>query len=196
MINLAVISLKDIINFVKRIIIGIIIMCFIFKIIGNIKNGNYVRIEDLKEKSFFDYCKIIDDTLVISNYYNNNEKIINESGIKKILVSELSILDAEEELMEKENQEELVEFEESVTQNNSDNENINQIEPEESKTEETKAEPESLNEVSKTLPTTVINENNKTDTYTDIYKTVKIKNESKYQLTEDIVTPDFNLSYT
>lgn len=196
MINLAVISLKDIINFVKRIIIGIIIMCFIFKIIGNIKNGNYIRIEDLKEKSFFDYYKIIDDTLVISNYYNNNEKIINESGIKKILVSELSILDAEEELMEKENQEELVEFEESVTQNNSDNENINQIETEESKTEETKAEPKSLNEVSKMLPTTVINENNKTDTYTDIYKTVKIKNESKYQLTEDIVTPDFNLSNT
>lgn len=195
MINLAVINLKDIMRFIRNFFIGIIIFIIIVKVCGNIKNGNYVEIEDLKEKSFFDYCKIIDKTLIISSYYKNNEVTVNKSGIKKILGAELAILDMEEELMEKENQEEILEFEktsniESVeeikteivnVEENVDNENIEIVE-------------KNLAEIENFLPTTVIKENNKTDTYTDTYKSVKIKNESKYQLTEEIVTPNFELS--
>lgn len=196
MINLAVISLKDITSFFKKIIIGIILFIFVLKMIGNIKNGNYVKIEDLKEKSFFDYCKIIDKTLIISEFYNN-EKIVNESGIKKILVSELSILNAEEELMEKENQEEVIEFEEvEIEQQVDEKVETTNEEKIDSQIAEKEVKSENLKEVSNILPTKVINENNKTDTYTDIYKSVKIKNESKYPLTEEIVTPDFNLSNT
>lgn len=195
MINLAVINLKDIIKFIRNFFIGIIIFVILIKICGNIKNGNYVEIQDLKEKSFFNYCKIFDRTLIISSYYKKSETTLNKSGIKKILGSELAILDAEEELMEKENQEEILEFEnmlniESVeeikteivnVEENVNNENIEIVE-------------KNLDEIENYLPTTVIKENNKTDTYTDIYKSVKIKNESKYQLTEEIITPNFELS--
>lgn len=195
MINLAVINLKDIIKFIRNFFIGIIIFIILIKICGNIKNGNYVEIKDLKEKSFFDYCKIIDRTLIISTYYKNSEMTVNKSGIKKILGSELSILDMEEELMEKENQEEVLEFEDASNiesaeeiktetvnvEENMDNENVEIIE-------------NNLAEIENYLPTTIIKENNKTDTFTDAYKSVKIKNESKYQLTEEIVTPNFELS--
>lgn len=187
MINLAVISLKDFINCIKRILIGIILLVFLIKVLGNIKKGNYVEIEDLKEKSFFDYYETIDKTITISRYYNT-KKNLNRSGIKKILVSELKILDIEKELMEMENQEEIIEFETKIDEDVSKEiftEEI--IQPEE-------IENEIKNDNFPIESTSIIAENNKKDTYTDIYKSVKIKNESKYQLTEEIVTPDFNLS--
>ena len=196
MINLAVINLKDIIRFISKFFIGIIIFIIIIKVCVNIKNGNYVEIQDLKEKSFFDYCKIIDKTMIISNYYKNSEVKVNKSGIKKILGAELAILETEEELMEKENQEEVMEFEENANMNIAEetkeieNKDIEKNDMQNQKSENT----ERLSNIEITLPTKIISENNKTDTYTDIYKSVKIKNESKYQLTEKIVTPNFELS--
>lgn len=187
MINLAVISLKDFINCLKRILIGIILLIFLIKIMGNIKNGNYVKIEDLKEKSFFDYCKTIDKTITIAKYYNT-KRTLNRSGIKKILVSELKIFDIEKELMEKENQEEIIELETKINEDIS-----NEVYTEET-TQPEEIENEIKNDNLPIVSTSIIAENNKKDTYTDIYRSVKIKNESKYQLTEEIVTPDFNLS--
>lgn len=206
MINLAVISLREIIKFIKNIIISIIAIILIFCFLGKIKKGNYIKIEDLKEKSVFEFSKIIDKNILISNYYNN-ETVSKESGIKRLLCSELSILGArEEELMEKENQEEILEFE------NMDNSKIeNNIKDKESKIEKTILEKtendnnneviedpnreniKNVNEILMQLPTQVINENNKNDKFTDSYKTVKIKNESKYKLTEKILTPDVDL---
>lgn len=198
MINLAVINLKDIIKFIRNFFIGIIIFVIIIKICGNIKKGNYVEIEDLKEKTFLDYCKIIDKTLIISGYYKKTESTINKSGIKKILGAELAILEIEEELMEKENQEELLEFEEITNADiieETKNEDVKQEQLEENLIQEESVEiVENLDKIESVLTTEVIKENNKTDTYTDTYKSVKIKNESKYQLTEEILTPNFNLS--
>lgn len=192
MINLAVINLKDIINFIKKFFIGIIIFIVFIKVCGNIKKGNYVKIDDLKKKSFFDYCKIIDDTLIISRYFKNSEITVNKSGIKKILGAELAILEVEE-LMEKENQEEILEFEEK--------ENVEEVNETKKETEPVNYEKNNItnnenniDRIEEYLPTTIINENNKNDTFTDSYKNVKIKNESKYQLTEDILTPNFNLA--
>ena len=195
MINLAVISIKDIINFIKKIIIFFIMIIIILKVIGCIKKGNYIEIEDLKTKSFYDYCKIIDNALIISSYYNS-DKIVNHSGIKKILGSELSILANEEELMEIENQEEVVEFEHFNADMQTDN-NIKESDSQSSNngSENTVENQENiaqkLEDIPSSLTTKVIEKNNKTDTYTDVYKSVKIKNESKYQLTEEILTPNF-----
>ena len=187
MINLAVINLKDIIRFIRNFFIGIIIFVILIKICGKVKDGNYINIDDLKEKSFFDYCKIIDNTLIISNYYQKSEVALHKSGIKKILGSEFAIL--ETELMEKENQEEVLEFEEIL-----DIEKTEEVKIELNDTKEEMIEMGNLEEIKESLPTIVINENNKKDTYTDVYKSVKIKNESKYQLTESILTPNFDLS--
>lgn len=198
MINLTVINLKDIIKFIRNFFIGIIIFVIIIKICGSIKNGNYVEIKDLKEKSFFDYCKIIDKTFIISNYYKKKESTVNRSGIKKILGAELAILEMEEELMEKENQEEVLEFEEinneDITKETTIEDVVQEKVEEKPIQENVVEETGNLDKIEKTLPTEVIKENNKTDTYTDTYKSVKIKNESKYQLKEEIVTPNFELS--
>lgn len=187
MINLAVISIKDIFNFFKKIIIVIIIICLLFKIIGILKNGNYVTSEELKNKSFLDYSSIINETIVISKYYKS-ESLRTESGIKQILGSELAILGTEEELMEKENQEEVIEFENSVEvfEDVKDIEGLGKQVIDEVASKEEKKE-----DIPNSLPTKVIEKNNKTDRYTDIYKTVKIKNESNYKLSEDIVTPNY-----
>ena len=201
MINLAVISLKDIIKFLKYIFLFFIIIIVISKVCVNIKNDKCNKIDDLKKSIFFDYSKIFNDTFTISNYFNN-EKIVNTSGIKKILVSELSLLYTEEELMEIENQEELLEFDN--TNLNVAVENFETIEKEVLEEESNKKEIENkvasdteninnVENISINLPTKIIELNNKKDTYTDIYKSVKIKNESKYKLTEDILIPNFNM---
>ena len=187
MINLAVINLKEFIASLFKLIFTILIICIICKLFGNIKKGNYTDIKELKMIPVLDYSQIINRSMLISEYYNK-EKIKKESGIKKILVSEFAILGTEEELMEKENQEELkaddgrkdesnliIEDEIGESVDVSNLENKSQIE----------AIPEKL-------PTEIIKINNKENKYTDIYKTVKIKNESKYPLTEEMLIPNVN----
>jgi len=186
MINLAVISLKDIIRFFRNIIIILIIIVLVFKIIIGLKNLNYTSLEELKQNCFANssYTSILQKTILISNSFKSEETVIKqESGIKKVLMSELVILGTEEELMELENQEELI----------SNNFN-NQQELKQDIVENTNQDVQTTPEVSSVLPTKVITEKNKTDKFTDIYKSVKIKNESKYQLTEDMVLPNVDFS--
>ena len=188
MINLAVINLKDIIKFIKNIIISFIIGIIFLKLIFFLKNADYVSIEDLQKNYFSGLIsnKIIGKNILISNAFENtNTYLKKESSIKKVLMSELAIFNTEEELMELENQEEAIEFEDQ--NNNSETDVI-----EEENNEEIQV---TNNEnIESVLPTRVITKNNKTDTYTDIYKSVKIKNESKYTLTQEMVTP--NVDFT
>lgn len=188
MINLAVINLKDIIKFIKNIIIIFIIGIIFLKLIFFLKNADYVSIEDLQKNYFSGLIsnKIIGKNILISNAFENtNTYLKKESSIKKVLMSELAIFNTEEELMELENQEEAIEFEDQ--NNNSETDVI-----EEENNEEIQV---TNNEnIESVLPTRVITKNNKTDTYTDIYKSVKIKNESKYTLTQEMVTP--NVDFT
>ena len=96
MINLAVISLKDIIRFFRNIIIILIIVIILFKVIGVIKNLNYTKLEELKENSFANnsYINILDKTILVANLFKNGEMLVKEeSGIKKVLMSELVILE-------------------------------------------------------------------------------------------------------
>lgn len=178
MINLAVINIKDVIKLIKKVfivffIIVILINCF--------KKINF-NITELKSNINFN-SKMIDTNIVFSNYCNNKTK--SKSALKKILTSEFALFSSEEELMEKENQEEVLEFEN--TGNN------------ETSITKTDNEPEELNvtqdmtKVSPIAETKVINENNKTDTFTNTYKTVKIKNESSYNLTEEMLIPNVEL---
>lgn len=188
MINLAVISLKDIIRFFRNIIIILIIVVLVFKIIVGLKNLNYTSLEELKQNSFanFSHISILEKTILVSNSFKNGETVVKqESGIKKVLMSELVILGTEEELMELENQEELV----------GNKSNANEQEVKQDIVENTSQDVQTnLPEVSSTLPTQIISENNKADKFTDVYKSVKIKNESKYPLTEDMVQPNIDFS--
>lgn len=188
MINLAVINIKDIIKILKTIFVGIILFFIVFNLL---KKFDYTKIENLKIKSSFYYSKILNNNLVISKYFENGRENLKRSNIKKVLTSELSLLASEEELMEKENQEEILEekFEENVNENIIKEEIQIENIVEKNVIEETKLE----NNLQEKVETKIILENNKKDTYTDIYKSVKIKNESKYKLTEDILIPNFNM---
>lgn len=182
MINLAVINLKDLIKLIRNIILIIIVSIIFLKIIGFLKNANYVSMDELKCNYFSQNINtnLLDKTLLISKVFQN-ETISSkkESGIKKVLVSEFSVFSVEEKLMEIENQEETLEFNENVSEENNG--------------EETQVNNENIeNNIESLLPTKVITARNKNDTYTDVYKNVKIKNESKYSLTEDMVTPNVN----
>ena len=176
MINLAVIDLKEIKLFLKKVIITILLIILIYKCEENenIKDNFSLKtfltnnIENL-------YYSMFDNNILISNYYHKVDKD-NESKIKNILSSELALLNQEEILMEKENQEEIIEIDETILED----ELLDVI----VKNDDIKIE---------SIHTEVLKENNKTDKYTDIYKTVQIKNESKYQLTEEIVTPNVDL---
>lgn len=173
MINVAVINLKTLIKGFFRIIIFLII---VIVIISGIKKIDISSIN----LSIFNNLKFIDDTILLSSYFNQNHSK-QESGLKKILVSELVIFSTEEEkLMEKENQEEVIEFEEEAKQENvqENNENIEKV----------------ATIIDTSLPTEVISTNNKNDTFTNTYNSVKIKNESKYQLTEEMIIPNVELS--
>ena len=174
MINGAVINLK---NLVKWLVKLIAILTIIIIIINSIKKINIWSIK----LSILDNIKCIDDTILLSSYFNK-DRLKNESGLKKILVSELVIFSTEEELMEKENQEEILEFEE-------------EIEQEEIKEEkEESIENNVITNIDTSLPTEVISANNKKDTFTNTYNSVKIKNESKYQLTDEMLIPNVELS--
>lgn len=174
MINVAVINLK---NLVKWLVKLIAILTIIIIIINSIKKINIWSIK----LSILDNIKCIDDTILLSSYFNK-DSLKNESGLKKILVSELVIFSTEEELMEKENQEEILEFEE-------------EIEQEEIKEEkEESIENNVITNIDTSLPTEVISANNKKDTFTNTYNSVKIKNESKYQLTDEMLIPNVELS--
>ena len=186
MINLAVINIKDVIKLIKKILciaFAIIIIIFILKKVE-------FNIESLKPKTIF-RSQIIDKNILLANYYNNGlDK--KESGLKKILVSELALFSKEEELMEKENQEEVLEFENNDV---TDNKNINSEKNvnEEKKDISLEEISENMSKVQPVLETKVIKENNKTDTFTNTYKSVKIRNESSYNLTEEMLIPNVEL---
>ena len=105
------------------------------------------------------------------------------------MMTELAVFaGAEEKNMEKEKQE-VLEFD-NIEEIKEENIEISQIQDQTKET--SKIELQENNVLS--VPTSVIAANNKKDVYTDFYKTVQIKNESNYSLTEEMVTPDIQYS--
>lgn len=180
MINLAVINLKTLGKKITKIIIVILAFAMIIKftkiLYGMTKKFD---LENLKLNSNIGMLK---NNLAISKGFEKNETN-KDSELKKILVAQLAVFSgAEEEIMEKENQEEVLEFE-----------NTNPVEVPESVIEPKVEEQPQVQEAppeNVSVETAVIESNNKKDVYTDTYKSVQIKNESKYSLTESMVTPD------
>lgn len=181
MINLAVINLKTLLKRIMKIILVILVIAMMIKfakmLYGFAKNFN------LEEINLDSNISLIKNNLAIAKGFEAEEGK-KDSELKKILVAQLAVFSgAEEEIMEKENQEEVVEFE-KIEEQNLATESV----PEE-KAEEAPKPPEQPQE-STALQTAVVENNNKKDVYTDTYKSVQIKNESGYSLTEAMVTPD------
>lgn len=169
MINLAVVSLKDIIKFLK--------ICFMFlsiilllKLLVKINDNN---MENWLARIDFKTEKIINQEFILAA--NNIKADVHNSSnlFKKIITGEFAILsELEKELMEKESVEEIITVEEIIE----------------------KPKEELPQYAINNVVTKVISEKNKKDTYTHTYNSVKIKNESKYNLTQEMLVPDFELT--
>ncbi len=165
MINLAVINLKDIIKLIK--VIGLIIIVML--IIKSFECFSIFKFNDWLARMDFKAEKIIRQELILTKFETNNEK---QRNFKNIISSEFLILSNEEKILME--QEDFDEMKEELEDTNVVNEEIikNNIKYE----------------------TKIISEKNKKDVYNNSFGTVKIKNESKYDLTEEILKPDFELT--
>ena len=189
MINLAVINLKDIIKFLRKLVIIIfliIILYFILKksVIKSI-NNNFSNISH----------KIFEDTILISEYNNNKLELKKRAGIKRLLETEISMFSIEE-LMEKENLEEINKLSD-ISLENYENDIITVEEIEKNNINEITQEEQSLTKpvqnISNHIDGNIIYINNKKDTFTNVYNGVKIKNESSYLLTDEMMIPNVDL---
>lgn len=166
MFNVAVINLKSLIKYILKIIIVIVIITMIF---------NFALKKSISFGYDFNtaYISMISSNLAISTIHEEEGKNLNE---KSLLGSAFALFYQTEKVVQKDKQEN-VEFTAEIEKNP---ENIVENEEVISNTEK--------------LPTKVVVENNKTDKFTDVYGSVKIKNESKHKLTPDMVKPtvDFN----
>ncbi|MCX4302461.1 MAG: stage II sporulation protein P [Clostridia bacterium] len=174
MFNVAVISLKSIVKFIIKIIITLVISVMIFNLFSQ-KVSAWNNTFDIA------YVNIISNNLAISAIHEEENEYL---GIGGILESELAIFG------EINNKESIVENKEEIVENA--NEAI--VENEEVIQNQEKVEENSEKATIQKLPTEVIEANNKKDVFTNTYGSVKIRNESKYELTDEMIRPivDFN----
>ena len=127
------------------------------------------------------YLNIISSNLVISSIHEEENE---ELGIYKILGEELAVFEniKKEEILQNATSDAIVE-----------NTELSSTPKQEAIVENLEVVEASNSEIQK-LPTQVIEVNNKKDVFTHTYGGVKIKNESKYELTEEMLKPtvDFN----
>lgn len=177
MFNVAVINLKKMLKNIVKIIIAIAIIVMIFNFTQT-SNMDFIKIGKIHKS----YTNLISSNIIISKLNND---VVSVSS-KNILTSELAIFSTtEEELMLNES---LEEFQEKIVSNDEMmNVPISDTKGDEVKNVE-------YEEKFVPLETQVISEKNKKDIFTHTYGSVKIKNESKYELTQDMLTPnvDFN----
>ena len=167
MINLAVVSLKDIIKFLKICFMFLFIILLLKLVVKISDNKNWLTRIDFKAE------KIINQEFILAENNIKKDTHNNSNLFKKIITDEFAILsELEKELMEKESVEEIAIVEEIIEK---PKEELPQY---------------ALNNVI----TKVVSEKNKKDTYTHTYNSIRIKNESKYNLTQEMLVPDFELT--
>ncbi len=184
MIRLAVINLKTLVKRVLKMILILLILAMLVKFSKIVYQA--LQKWDTENFAFQNPLNMIENNLVFSQSFEKDTQH-KTSEWKKILVAELAVFSgAEEEIMERENQEEVIDFPDLG----------NQPISEESKEEENISTPDVSNPEIGNVQTSIIEANNKKDVFTDTYQNVKLKNESKYPLTQEMLTPDIKFKDT
>ena len=193
MINLAVINLKTLLKRIVKMIVAILIFAMVIKFTKILyQTSQKIDVKNLGWKSSLSMIK---NNLNFSKSFEQEEKE-KTSEFKKILVAELAVfLGSEEEIMEKENQEEVIEFE-KIEEGQKENAILQEAQSQKETTPEPKSQQQPTTAIAEKVQTAVIEQNNKKDVYTDIYQSVRIKNESGYSLTEEMVTPNIKFNNT
>lgn len=171
MINMAVLNLKDIVKYLIKITLVIATVIGLTKYFSTAKASVAKKAEELEG---FSFISCLDTTIPgIANDKPNVE--IKESPLEKMLYLNLGMLNSlkDNSVTKK--------AEEDNKQANETQENNSQVIDEPLQKAETGLE----TEVQKT---------NVPEKYTSEYKGVKIKNETKYKLTEEILTPNVTVN--
>lgn len=191
MFNVAVLKMKDIIKCLLGIIITIGVVVYATRYFSSIKENGKVN-EDKKEIriekfQFGSLTSCLDKTIpTMSNMneeYNKiekeNEKISSTNYLEEFLKTEIGSI-KEIEKIEKEEKKE----------------NTEQLEKQqESSDEEKKSNNEDITLASaQKVPTQVVTQNPLTESYNVQYRNVKIKNQTTYELTQDMLKPDLTIN--
>ena len=180
MINLTVLNIKDVIKSLVKfiaIIIFVIICTRLFNLVKDIDLKELInnKFKTIEGKT---YLEVINDNIsILKGKVNQNINIDENNNNEK---SSLSIFNLFDNILSKE-----ISFFAYV-------DNISNQKSESNFNGNKKNEDEIKYANSKDAKTEVIEENNKKDTYNKIYNGVKIKNESKYKLTEEDLKPDID----
>ena len=180
MINLTVLNIKDVIKSLVKfiaIIIFVIICTRLFNLVKDIDLKELInnKFKTIEGKT---YLEVINDNIsILKGKVNQNINIDENNNNEK---SSLSIFNFFDNILNKEIS--LFAYVDNIS-NQKSKSNLN---------ENKKNEDEIKYANSKDAKTEVIQENNKKDTYNKIYNGVKIKNESKYKLTEEDLKPDID----
>lgn len=176
MINMAVINLKDIIKYLVKITIVIVIIVSITRYFSSIKadvEKTTKNITSSVEKQTFLSC--IDATVPGIEQMQNNIENNNNNVLEKMLSVNLGMID-------------------NIKKDSTTEENVTlkQTENSENKTEENAVEEDTTENViqAETGLKTEVQPSNVPNKYTSEFKGVQIRNETDYELTEDILNPE------
>lgn len=170
MINMAVLNLKDIIKYLIKITLAIAVVIGLTKYFSTVKASVAKKAEELEGFSFVSCLDVTIPGIASDKPQENTEKI-QTSPLEKMLYLNLGMLNS---LKDKsvENKE------------NEDNKQANKTQ------EDTNQEIEEPLQKAETGLETQVQKTNVPEKYTSEYKGVKIRNETKYKLTEEILTPN------
>lgn len=197
---ITVVKIKDIIKYLTILTVVIMIIIGARNLIKDISSENIAK----EKLNLFNLLKIenlskcIETELPIVGIVNKNSEYKEDylenyiiagkesSIIEKILNVELSIINVKKEMVESQNKVD------EVYEENLDNveiiEQIEKIAQNGESIQDTKIELAEDN-----LQTEVIEDNNIKATYTNTYGSVEVKNQSKYDLTLEMLTPDIEI---
>lgn len=193
MFNVTILKMKDIVKSFLGIAITILIVVTISKTFSKkeqekqILNGIKNEISSLSEKTLI---SSIDKTIpIISNVnqeYRNisNEKDVSEeeNNFKEILKTQMSFIKSVEQ--ESENKK-IAKEENNTNENENSNTSLNN--------NETTKEEQNLQMANIGEKTEVVTNNPISENYNVEYGSVKIKNQTKYELTKEMLTPDITI---
>lgn len=181
MINMAVLNLKDIIRYLIKITVIIAIVIGLIKYFSNAKENITKQAETLGDVSL---VSCLDTTIPGIASFNEKEEKKKQSPLKSSLNLGLGMLTS------------LEDNDTSVAENSKDEKMQSKEENEEdanSKENENQSEDEPIQKAETGLETEV-QKTNVTEKYTSEYKGVKIRNETNYKLTKEILTPDVTVN--
>ncbi len=191
MFNVTVLKMRDIIKYLVGIIIAIFIIVYTARFCSSLKNTkkeeNKIKV-NLKSISANQFIKCLDKTIPvmsnINNEYSKDEKqkgkITDNNYLEEFLQTEIGSIKGMEKI-ENNNQEKSKNEENQKTEDKKDEDTTQ-------KTSENITPAQTSN-----IKTEVVTQNPISENFNVQYKNVKIKNQTKYNLTEEMMTPDIKI---